>query len=378
MIAMKRLSRGRDRLLRRPRRMARQGRRLCAAGLWRSLCPPHRRQLFQRRRPAAGRNAAAAEERGLSTLPEWLVERGIGETRAALVEDGEIVEARDPPRRRDHPPAPSSTRSCVAVAPQRTVEAGGEQYLLPRGRAGHQRGKPPADRGHPRSAGRRGAVEARRLPAAPRKIRALPRRWPSGTPGQRSSGWDDLVEEARSGIVGFAGGELRIRTDRGDDADRRRRLAGARRAGADAGAWAAARAIRRLDIGGSIGIDLPTLKGREAAAAGRFDPCRISALAVRADGGQRLRLRPDRPASRRRASLIELAADRAGVRGPRPSPPGRRARSARSAWPRTLPWSRVLEGQPGWLDRLARQVGGAVTLRSDPSLAMSAGHAERA
>ena len=27
-------------------------------------------------------------------LPEWLSERGIGETRAALVEDGEIVEAR--------------------------------------------------------------------------------------------------------------------------------------------------------------------------------------------------------------------------------------------------------------------------------------------
>ena len=26
--------------------------------------------------------------------PEWLIERGIGETRAALVEDGRIVEAR--------------------------------------------------------------------------------------------------------------------------------------------------------------------------------------------------------------------------------------------------------------------------------------------
>ena len=27
-------------------------------------------------------------------MPEWLIERGIGETRAALIEDGEIVEAR--------------------------------------------------------------------------------------------------------------------------------------------------------------------------------------------------------------------------------------------------------------------------------------------
>ena len=39
--------------------------------------------------------------------------------------------------------------------------------------------------------------------------------------------------------------------------------------------------------------------------------------------------------------------------------------------------TRVLEKQNDWLDRLARQVGGAVTLRSDPKLAMSAGHAER-
>ena len=36
----------------------------------------------------------AAEERRAIRLPEWLIERGIGETRAALVEDGEIVEAR--------------------------------------------------------------------------------------------------------------------------------------------------------------------------------------------------------------------------------------------------------------------------------------------
>ena len=27
-------------------------------------------------------------------MPEWLIERGIGETRAALIEDGEIIEAR--------------------------------------------------------------------------------------------------------------------------------------------------------------------------------------------------------------------------------------------------------------------------------------------
>ena len=32
---------------------------------------------------------------------------------------------------------------------------------------------------------------------------------------------------------------------------------------------------------------------------------------------------------------------------------------------------------PDWIDALARQVGGAVTLRPDPALAMSAAYAQR-
>ena len=37
---------------------------------------------------------AAAQKRGIPNLPEWLIERGIGETRAVLVDGGEIIEAR--------------------------------------------------------------------------------------------------------------------------------------------------------------------------------------------------------------------------------------------------------------------------------------------
>jgi hypothetical protein len=37
-----------------------------------------------------------------------------------------------------------------------------------------------------------------------------------------------------------------------------------------------------------------------------------------------------------------------------------------------------LNRHPGWLDQLSRYTGGLVTLRGDASLAMSAGHAERA
>ena len=80
---------------------------------------------------------------------------------------------------------------------------------------------------------------------------------------------------------------------------------------------------------------------------------------------------------RSRASLIDLAADRAAFearallrRG------GNEIGAVRLAAHPTV--VRVLEGRPDWLDRLGRQVGGAVTLRSEPSLAISAGHAERA
>jgi hypothetical protein len=80
---------------------------------------------------------------------------------------------------------------------------------------------------------------------------------------------------------------------------------------------------------------------------------------------------------RSRPSLIDLAADRASFEA--------RALLRRSgdeigavrlaAHPAVV---RVLEGRPDWLDRLARRVGGNVTLRADAALAMSAGHAEHA
>ena len=72
-------------------------------------------------------------------MPEWLVEEGIGETRAALVETGEIIEARV--RREGVTPAGTILEAqLVAVAPRVTVEAGGEQFLMPRGASGISEG----------------------------------------------------------------------------------------------------------------------------------------------------------------------------------------------------------------------------------------------
>jgi len=304
-------------------------------------------------------------------LPEWLVEEGVGETRAALIENGEIVEARV--RREGVTPAGTILQAkLVAVAPRVTVEAGGEQFLLPRGVSGISEGSRLLIEVTREALGgaepwKRGL--ARRTDEEPRPAPPLA----DGTVG-RIDGWDDLLDEARSGIVGFEGGELRIEptaamtmidVDGWLVPDKLAQM----------GAWAAARTIRRLDIGGPTGIDFPTLKGREARQQvdlilAEYLPSPAERTAMNGFGFVQV-VRP-----RSRASLIDLAADRPVFEA--------RALLRRAsaeigairlvAHPSVV---RVLEGESGWLDQLARQVGGAVTLRSDPSLAMSAGHAER-
>ena len=69
-----------------------------------------------------------------------MIEDGIGETRAALVDNDEIVEGRV--RREGVTPAGSVLEAkLVAVAPRVTVEAEGERFLLPRGVSGISEGK---------------------------------------------------------------------------------------------------------------------------------------------------------------------------------------------------------------------------------------------
>ena len=305
-------------------------------------------------------------------MPEWVIEQGIGETRAALIENGEIVEARI--RREGVTPAGTIVDAqLVAVAPRVTVEAGGEQFLMPRGVSGISEGSRLRIEVVREALGsteswKRGL--ARRTEAEPREAPLLA----EGTPG-RIEGWDDLLDEARSGIVGFDGGELRIQpTAAMTMIDIDGWLVPDKLA--QMGAWAAASAIRRLDIGGPTGIDFPTLKGREArqqidSILAEYLPSPSERTAINGFGFVQV-VRP-----RSRASLIDLAADRAAFEA--------RALLRRvgaeigairlAAHPSVV---RVLEGKPEWLAQLARQVGGAITLRSDASLAMSAGHAERA
>jgi len=260
--------------------------------------------------------------------------------------------------------------------------AAGDEYLLPRGAPGLSEG-----------ASLRIEVTREAIPGAEPWKRPLARvtdkalekasgpeaeTLPFPAPADRLArhGWDDLLEEARSGIVRFAGGELAIEATRamtlidvdglGEPAELAR-----------LGAAAAARAILRLDIQGSIGIDLPTASGKEArqSAAAAIDallPQPFERTSVNGFGFLQI-VRP-----RRRASLIELAADRPGfearalLRRAAFGPPGA---TTLVAAPRVIA---VLEQNPEWLQELGRQLGGAVGLRSDPALPIFAGHAETA
>lgn len=314
-------------------------------------------------------------------MPEWWIECGIGETRAALVDNGEIIEARielEGVRR-----AGSVIAARLIVAGPRNAVARderGAEYLLPRGAAGVTEGAAlnievtreaiPGTEPWKRPLARVTQEEPR--DASGLAGRELP--FPAAADALAKVGWNDLVEQARTGIVAFANGELRISATPAmtlidvDGSIEPEELA-------IRGAGEAAKAVRRLDIGGSIGVDLPTAGSRAArqSAAAAIDaalPQPFERTAVNGFGFVQI-VRP-----RCRASLIELAQDRAAFEA--------RALLRRTAFEPAGPKRLVvhpaiaglLEGQADWLEALARQVGGAVSLRAKPALPMSGGYAE--
>ncbi|WP_242182694.1 ribonuclease [Sphingomonas sp. CARO-RG-8B-R24-01] len=223
-------------------------------------------------------------------MTEWLHEAGIGETRAALVVDGAIVEARI----ELHRPGPHPTPRLGAVFPARLVEItvkgregrvsfdGGEAVLtpLPQGitqgatltvelvrEAIPEAGRTklprvaPAD-GPPRD----GPDLLARITASGIPVRTL---HPHEPDLLEAAGWSELLEEAMTGDIPFhgpVGGALRMSPTPAMtlfDVDGYPPLEPL----ALAAAKAVAAAIVRMDIGGSIGIDFPTLTGKAARAA---------------------------------------------------------------------------------------------------------------
>ena len=316
-------------------------------------------------------------------MPEWLIERGIGETRCALVEGGEIIEARiqlDGALPAGTVIAARLTDMGASGRNAIATDERGTEYLLPRGSPGTTEGgvlrieitreaipgSEPWKRPLARVTGE--------APRAPPPLGGTELPFPAPTDELGQAGWNDLLDEARTGVVHFAGGELWISPTPAMtliDVDGNLEPQDL----AVTGAAEAARAIRRLDIGGSIGIDLPTAGSKAARqeAAAAIDavlPQPFERTAVNGFGFIQI-VRP-----RFRASLIELARDRATfeartlLRRAAFEPPGAMRLVAHPAV------IALLEARNDWLRVLARQLGGAVELRADAALPISGGYAE--
>ena len=294
-----------------------------------------------------------------------------------LVDHGEIVEARI---QRDGvvPAGTVLAARLVRTGRNAVARAGQQEYLLSKGAPGITEGatlnievtREPLGGGEPWKRPLARATEA--APAVAPALAGRSMAFPAPGDALEAAGWSDLLDEARSGIITFPGGELRVAlTPAMTLIDVDGHLPPEQLA--LAGATASARTIRRHGISGSIGIDLPTISGKEArqAVAAEVDaalPQPFERTAVNGFGFLQI-VRP-----RRHASLFELAADRPAFEA--------RAllrRAARETGAITLVAHPAVVAalRSEWLAELGAQVGGAVTLRPDASLAMSAAYAQR-
>ena len=316
-------------------------------------------------------------------MAEWLYESGIGENRAILVEGGTIVEAQiELPGLRAGTVADARLTS-ILVPGRRGIAAlsdGSEVLIEPLSKATEgaairieiMREAIPEPGAVKRAKGRltdAGPCIGPDLAARIGSHRVL---GPHDADHFEAAGWSECLEEAASGIIAFPGGTLRIVLTPamtlididGDDAC--------------AGAKAAGLAVRRLGLAGNIGVDLPTVAGRaeRQAIAAAFDaamPSPFERTSVNGFGFLQI-IRP-----RFRASLCEqVQQDRAGA--------GARAllRAAQRSGivgaaeivgdPRVI---NILERNPSWIDQLSMAIGGALSLRRDPTISQFSGSIHR-
>ncbi|KQM30468.1 hypothetical protein [Sphingomonas sp. Leaf10] len=320
-------------------------------------------------------------------MADWIVERGIGEVRAARIVNGEIVEARiEPddalragtilsarlvrrlPIRNEGIVAWDDGEAVLSPLPRAVTE--GATLLVEITRpALSEPGKPKRARARPAppDAQRDDGPSIADL-AGVRIVGAFER----DLLGE--AGWPLLIEEATTGNVAFVGGALSIALTPamtlididGDLAPASLAVTGAR---------AAAAAITRLDITGSIGIDLPTVNDKAAriAAAEAVDailPQPFERTAVNGFGFLQIVRR------RSRASLPELFAHvpahaRALLRqAERTGGSGERTLAAHPAV------IAAIAARPDWIQAVERTLGAPLALRADSGLAISAGHVQ--
>lgn len=320
-------------------------------------------------------------------MAEWLVEEGIGEHRAVLLDGGEIAAARI-----DWPGSlkPGQVEDAILISraagsPRGTARfVSGEEALvdrLPREASEGARLRLEVLRSAIPERSRRKLAQARPTSAAlcgaptladalrsdgqtVRLVRAFP-----------DCGWNDLWDEAWSGNRAFSGGELHFApTAAMTLVDIDGTLPPRDLARAAVGPLAAA--LRRFDVAGNLGIDFPTLELREdrravdSALNEALDSWPHERTAMNGFGFIQIVSRLTRP------SLLQLVQFDPGGAAAR--------RLLRLAERVDEPGTLLLTCHPAvraamrreWLDELARRSGRQVRLVEDPALAPEAGFAQ--
>ena len=218
-------------------------------------------------------------------LPEWLYEAGIGEARAALVHDGSIIQAivepdgtlpvdaivaarlgQRRPGRPAHAVLPDGRDIDLVAAPIGVAQGTALSVRILR-EAMPEPGRLKAPRGIITDDPPTPGPDLRtRIDATGRPVRSL---HAHDRDLLEEAGWSEVLDEAATGDIAFPGGMLRMIPTPAMtlfDVDGNGPLEPL----AVAAAGAIARAIVRHGIGGSIGVDFPTLPGkapRQAVAA---------------------------------------------------------------------------------------------------------------
>lgn len=323
-------------------------------------------------------------------MAEWLVENGIGETRAILVGDGEILAAQVQWDEGLQPGLVAEAKLLAANGRRGTARfPGGEEALVDGLPAGVSEGSRLALRVTRAAIAERGRGKlAHARPASGEAPRPAPKLAETLGPepvrvlnGFNRSfdevGWNDLVSEATAGEFAFPGGALSISPTAAmtlidiDGALPPRALA-------LAAVPTIVRALARFDLAGSIGVDFPTLSEKSDRQA--VDVALAAALAKAGWRGERTAMngfgfvqlvsRLERP------SLVALYAGRpvsaaARIllrRAERVTEAGALLLTAHPAVIRAI--------KPEWREELARRTGRALHLAEDSALAPLAGFAQ--